>query len=49
MRGLDPRIHQSTFDVFGSGQVAGSGRQRRTIVDLDAVADFDPHSTFSSA
>jgi hypothetical protein len=27
----------------------GQARQRRMIVDLDAVADFDPHSTFSSA
>jgi hypothetical protein len=34
---------------FGSGWVAGQARQRRMIVDLDAVADFDPHSTFSSA
>jgi hypothetical protein len=50
MRGLDPRIHRSSFDVFWKRMgCPGQARQRRMIVDLDAVADFDPHSTFSSA
>jgi hypothetical protein len=47
MRGLDPRIHQSSFDVFWKR--IGCRVKPATIVDLDAVADFDPHSTFSSA
>jgi hypothetical protein len=50
IRGLDPRIHRASQEAFREDDgLPGQARQRRMIVDLDAMADFDPYSTFSSA